>query len=202
MKYTPGDIILVNDYSGQGDLIGNLIYDAAKSRHGTAHNTHAACVVAEDGTLVEAMQQGVQRNAMHYKPEQMTVVHFDVPYPDPRRDFAVRFWEASVGEDYGVASWVGLFVQTLFGDSFKNALMIHTNRTPICSELASRGAESMTRDGWYFSPDMEQPDDIGVDQGIYPPGKALPRYKRLGLLVQTLWWAVRPWKHGLKFVQS
>lgn len=194
MTYVPGDVILVNDYSGQGDLIGNLIYDAEKCRHGAAHNTHSAIIVDEDGTLVEAMQQGVQRNPMHYRPDQVTLVHFDVPYPDPRRMFAVAFAEASVGEKYGAASWVGLFVQGLTG---KN-IMIHSNRTPICSELASRATECMTKDGWYFSPDEMEPDDIGVDMGLYAPGKPLPIYKRWLLLAQSIYWAIAPWKSGLK----
>lgn len=194
-RYVPGDVILVNDYSGQGDFTGNLIYDAEMSRHGAAHNTHSAVIVATDGTLVEAMRQGVQRNAMHYRPEQITLVHFDVPYPDPRRTFAVAYAESCVGEAYGDVSWIGLFIQGVTGAN----IMIHSNRTPICSELASRATECMTKNGWYFSPDEMEPDDIAVDMGIYPPGKPLPVYKRWGLLLQTIYWAVAPWKQGLKF---
>jgi len=193
--YTPGDVILVNDYSGQGDLVGNLIYDAEMARHGAAHNTHSAVIVAEDGTIVEAMQNGVQRNPMHYAPEQVTLVHFDVPYPDPRRAFAVRFAESCVGEAYGNVSWVGLFIQNLTGRN----IMIHSNRTPICSELASRATECMTKAGWYFSPDDMEPDDIGVDMGLYPPGQPRPLYKVWLSLLQTLYWWAAPWKRGLKF---
>lgn len=195
MTWVPGDLILVNDYSGQGDLVGNLIYDAQMARHGAAHNTHTACIVAADGTIVEAMAGGVERNAMHYTPGQITLVHFNVPADDPRRAFAVRFWESCVGEPYGDADWVGLFISTLFNWNVN----IHQNRAPICSELASRGAECMTQDGWYFSPENMEPDDIGVAMGLYPAGKPLPVLKRWGLLFQTLYWAVAPWKHGLKF---
>ena len=201
MTYVAGDILLIDDYAGQGDLIGNLIFDGAKARHGAAHNTHSAGVVKTDGThhgtvLVEAMQNGVERNAMHYKPAQITVVHFDVAADDPRRAFAVAFWEAAVGEDYGDVDWVGLFVGTLFNWN----ISIHQNRVPICSELTSRATESMTKNGWYYSPEEMEPDDIGVEMGLYPAGKPLPVIKRWGLLIQTLYWAVAPWKHGLKFL--
>ena len=193
--YTPGDIGLVSDYSGQGDLIGNLIFSGEESRYGHAFATHSFGIVSADGDIVEAEKQGVERNHISkYPPANLKIVHFDVPAGDPRRAFAVRYWEAQVGESYGVVGFVSLAFDLLFG--LRTSL--HIEREPICSELASRGAESMTDHGWPYSPPLMMPDDIGVAMGILPGGEPLPLWRRWALLLKALYWGLAPWKSGIR----
>lgn len=195
--YVPGDFILVNDYSGQGDLIGNLIYDGEKSRHGRADWTHCATIVSETGDIVEALSQGVVRdNLSKYPAGQVTVVHLPIPADDPRRAYTVRYVLGTVGESYGVLGFIGLAFSLATGLN----ILAHANRMPICSEDCSRGNECATDHGYDYTSDAMMPQDLGVYWGVVPAGKPLPIYKRWGLLIQTLYWAVAPWKSGLKFV--
>lgn len=196
-EYTPGDIALINDYTGQGDLIGNLIYDGEKSRHGRADWTHAVGIVSETGDIVEAMGPGVQRNNIsEYPAANVTVIHLPLKAYDPRRAYAVRFWLNTVGQEYGWPDFIGLAVSLAFGLN----VLVHSNRMPICSENCARATESATDHGYPYTSDAMMPQDLGVYWGLVPSGKPLPIYKRWGLLIQTLYWAVAPWKHGLKFV--
>lgn len=197
MTYVAGDIALINDYSGDSDLVGNLIYDGEKSRHGRADWTHCVGIIGENGDIVEANYPNIVRdNISKYPADKVTVVHLPIPADDPRRAYAVRFWLGTVGEDYGVIGFVGLAISLATGLN----VLIHGNRMPICSEDCSRATESCTEDGYEYTSDAMMPQDLGVAWGIVPAGKPLPIYKRWGLLFQTLYWAIAPWKHGLKFV--
>jgi hypothetical protein len=195
VAYTPGDIVLVRDYSGQGDLIGNLILAGGQARHGSAFATHCAGIVSPTGELVEALENGVaQSHIAKYASNKTLIVHFDAPASDPRRAFAVRFWQAAVGEGYGNVGFVSLAISVLF--NIKAG--VDVNKMPICSQLASRGAESLTVAGWDYPPEMMMPDDIAVQVGLLPAGKPIGFVGRVGLLFKALYWGLAPWKHGIR----
>lgn len=78
MTFTPGDILLVNDYSGGSDLIGNLIRAGERARYGdtdASRWTHCALIVSDSGDLVEALSNGVCRtNIRKYRSDQTQVI--------------------------------------------------------------------------------------------------------------------------------
>jgi hypothetical protein len=193
--YTPGDILLVRDYSGQGDLIGNLILAGSTARHGQGFATHSACIVSPQGDLIEALEQGVATSHISkYQGKETRIVQFPAAFGDARRLFAVRFWQSCVGQPYGNLGFVSLAVSILFGIKAG----VDVNKMPICSQLASRPTESMTEQGWAWPPEEMMPDDIAVQMGVLPAGAPVGFGGRVLLLFKALYWGVAPWKHGIR----
>ena len=194
MIYTPGDILLVNDYSGQGDLIGSLILDGSQARYGVRRWTHSALIVSDAGGLVEALEGGVERtNVTKYDKVPTKIISPPVPADDPRRAYAVRYALAQVGESYGVLGFVSLAVDLATGLNTS----LHVDRTPICSELVSRATESMTLAGYPYSSERMLPVDLDVAWGA-THGKAMSIPGRWGLLFKTLFFALNPFKKGIR----
>lgn len=161
--YTPGDILLVNDYTGGSDLLGNLIRAGERARYGDtmySELTHSAMIVSANGDLVEALAQGIVKSHISkYTPaQQAAIVSPPVPFADPRRAFAVRFALAQVGTSYDVLDFVSLAFSLLLGTD----LSIHKDRAYICSGLCSRATESYTEAGYPYPPEAMMPGDLAA----------------------------------------
>ena len=184
--YVPGDILLVNDYSGQGDLIGNLIRAGEQSRYGNvpaARWTHSALIVSESGDLVEALKEGIRHtNISKYHNHDTKIISPEwVSAGDERRRFACRFALKQVGTDYDVLDFAMLAGSLLTGLD----LSLHADHAYICSGLVSRATECYTVAGYPYPAEQMMPADIDVYFGAFADGP-LPIYKRWLLLVQAL----------------
>lgn len=185
MTYTPGDILLVNDYTGSSDLLGNLIRAGERARYGNtayAEFTHSAVIVNDTGDLVEALADGIKRtNIAKYATVPTVVCSPPVPANDPRRAFAVRFALAQVGTKYDVLDFVALAGSLLSGLK----VSVHSDRRFICSGLCARATESYTDHGYPYPSEQMMPADLAVFWYAIPdePG---PRPSLLGRLLDKL----------------
>lgn len=184
-SYTPGDVLLVNDFAGSGDLLGQLIRAGERTRYGNsdyARWTHSAMIVSADGDIVEALSQGIVRsNISKYAAVETLVVSPPVPYSDPRRAYAVRFAEAQVGTRYDVIDFVSLALSLLTGWEWS----LHSDTRFICSGLCARATESYTDHGYPFPSEAMMPADLGDFYGALS-GQPLPPPTFLGRLLDKV----------------
>lgn len=183
MSFGVGDILLVNDYEGETDWLGALIRDGERVRgDGNPIWTHSALIVGTDGTIVEALAEGVRRtNISKYAGVQTKVISLPVPADDPRRAYAARFALGQVGDGYGVADFISLAFSMLFGNRWST----HQDGKPICSELVSRATESVTDHGYPYASERMMPSDLDRYFDVVPPLPPLGFFQRLGLLITT-----------------
>lgn len=198
--YTPGDILLVNDYNGGSDLIGNLIRAGERARYGDSDYTrwtHSALIVSSNGDLVEALAHGVERtNISKYADHDTLIVKPDIAASDVRRTYAVRFALAQAGDKYDVLDFIALAMTLLT----RCDLSLHSDKHYICSELVARATESYTHDGYPYPVEQMMPADLG-DYWHALSGKPLPTMSRIGQaldLLRHVCWALSPFKHGLR----
>jgi len=141
-RYGPGEE--ARDFSG-GDFIlahrhnpiAGLISLAEKRRfHGAdapfAHWTHAAVVVATDGSLVEAETAGVKRSPISkYRDDEYHLVRLGSDFDAAGRSRAVAYAEGQVGQGFGFLDLFGATLYLLFGWPLR---LIRRNHQ-ICSTL-------------------------------------------------------------------
>lgn len=200
MLYTPGDILLVDSYVGQGSIVANLIRAGERATYGNTDYTrwtHAALIVSEDGDLVEALSVGVRRtNISKYAGMDILVVSPPIPADDPRRAYAVRFALSQVGEDYDYLDFVGLAFNAVGGLS----LSLHTDHRFICSGLVARATESYTEDGYNYVTEQMKPADLAYAWRAISgePTPTLSRFGRFLDLVRSIGWALSPFHEGVR----
>ena len=201
-SYAPGDILLVNDYSGGSDLLGNLIRAGERCLYGGPASealdgagptdwTHSALIISETGDLAEALAQGVVRSHISkYAGHTTKVIH--IPADDRTRALIVAGALRDVGLEYNRVDFVSLAVQLLFGIDWA----VNDGRADICSEFVSRYTEKAIP-GYQAKPGNMMPGSIDVYFGA-KHGGPLSMPQRWLALFQAIWWWARPWKHGLK----
>lgn len=165
----PGDFILTH---------GNKMYDklirwaqALKFRGSDRKYTrwnHAALIVREDGTLIEATGRGVVSNPLSkYEPTEYYLVHIEA---DPvERHNQVAFADWAVGESYGRLTILSVFLSLAFGSTIIFALQ----GQEICSGLVARALE---RTGCIFDEDPAHimPAYLARYYQVEPPKKGTP----------------------------
>jgi uncharacterized protein YycO len=132
-EFSPGDFILTHRHN----LIAGLISQAEKRRfHGPdavfAHWTHAAVVVAADGSLVEAETTGVKRSPIsRYRDDEYHLVGMGSQFVPPERARAVDYATKQVGQGFGFLDMFGASLYLLFGWPLR---LVRRNHQ-ICSGL-------------------------------------------------------------------
>lgn len=198
--YTPGDILLVDDYAGGSDLLGNLIRAGERARYGNsdyARWTHAALIVSTDGDLVEALANGVcQSHISEYENYETLIVQPTEPIFSDKRAYAVRFAAAQVGDKYDVLDFVTLAMTLLTGLD----LSLHSDKRFICSGLVARATECYTANGYPLPTEQMMPGDL-ADYWQANSGKPLPIQSTIGRIldkISRIAYALSPWRHGIK----
>ncbi|HSP10694.1 MAG TPA: hypothetical protein VLU92_14020 [Candidatus Dormibacteraeota bacterium] len=131
--FSGGDFILAHRHN----VIAGLISQAEKRRfHGPdapyAHWTHAAVVVATDGSLVEAETAGVKRSPIaRYRDDEYHLVRLGPGFDAAARSRAVAYAEGQVGQAFGFLDMFGATLYLLFGWPLR--LMRRNHQ--ICSTL-------------------------------------------------------------------
>lgn len=200
MSYTPGDILLVDDYTGGSDLLGNLIRAGERARYGQsdyARWTHSALIVSEAGDLVEALADGIDHTHIRkYAGVDTLVVSPPIPADDPRRAYAVRFALAQVGTSYDRMDFVSLAMSLLTRLDWS----LHSDKRFICSGLCSRATESYTASGYPYPTEAMLPADLADYWGALS-GEPLPPLSFFGRvldLVKSVGWALSPFRSGIR----
>lgn len=171
----PGDFVLTHGRAWTSRMIrfGQRLRIHGEDRKYT-HWNHAAVIVGEDGSIIEALGGGVtRRNLSAYRPTEYHVVHIDAS--DADRDQVVGFAEWSVDQPYGYLTIVSIGLSLLSGGKFTFAF----EGQQICSGLAARGLER-TNAVFNRSPSHIMPADLakyyevepplsGTDVGVAPP---------------------------------
>lgn len=118
--------------------------------------SHAALVIAEDGTIAEAQAKGVKRaNLSKYQHADYVLVRTGVDEHDQRQVLEFAQSVLSARERYGYATFVGLALYCLTGAQ----LCIQVAGTAICSGFVS---DALTRAGfiWPRPPFAMMPADL------------------------------------------
>lgn len=166
-SWRPGDLVLTHGSAWTSRLIrfGQRLRIHGDDRKYT-HWNHVAIVVADDGSLVEALGAGVTRtHVSKYEPREYRVLRIDASAAD--RAQAVRFCLYAAGEvyangvprgeriRYGWVTIVSIAFTLITGARFSFQL----DGTEICSGLAAR---AMERTGAIFNrgPSHVMPADI------------------------------------------
>lgn len=198
MTYTPGDILLVRDYTGGSDLIGNLILAGQRARYGDvdeARWTHSALIVSQTGELVEAMARGVVHGHISEYAKRETLI-ISPPSASPlSRSRAVEGALSQVGDRYGVLDFISLAFSLLSGLRWS----LHADRQPICSELVSRYTEKYIASYPYCAERM-MPADLGFYYKAFS-GDPLPPLSFLGRALdkfRAVCWALSPFTKGIR----
>jgi uncharacterized protein YycO len=131
--FSPGDFILAHRHN----LIAGLISQAEKRRFRGAdavyaHWTHAAVVVAPDGSLVEAETAGVKRSPIsRYRDDEYHLVRLGAEFESAARGRAVAYATSQVGQGFGFLDMFGATLYLLFGWPLR---LVRRNHQ-ICSTL-------------------------------------------------------------------
>lgn len=182
-----GDILLVRDYNGGSDLLGELIMAGERARYGDTQYsvwTHSALIVNSSGDIVEALADGVDRGHLSkYNGKEVLVISPPIPADDPRRAYAAAFAQAHVGDEYGVLDFISLAASLLTGWK----LSLHTDTSFICSELCARATEAMTgtAGGYPYPAEQMMPGDLARFWGAIPT-EPLPPLSFLGRLLDKV----------------
>jgi len=137
--YQPGDFVLVKSKTFQSKLIriGQWIRFRGNDRR-YIDWSHAAMIVGEDGSLVEAVGTGVRReNLSHYQDDEYAIVNIDALVEPPDRAEVVAFAEWCVGERYGYLTILSIAIAMLTGSKF----IFGIDGQNVCSGLVARALE-------------------------------------------------------------
>src|SRR4029077_3316462 len=107
-----------------------------------------------------------------------------------QRELACGFARTRVGDSYGIANFVGLAFQALFGWT----LSVHMDGQFICSGLVARATEKYI-DAYPRSPENMMPGDLAYFWGA-ASGEALPALGFVGRLLNLLVTAVDFFRGG------
>jgi hypothetical protein len=116
-SFAPGDFILAHRHH----VIAALISVAEKRRFigadaPFAHWSHAALIVGEDGSLVEAEMRGVVRSPIvKYRDDEYHLVRLGPEFRPESRAQAVNYAVTQIGEAFGYLAVGGASLHLLFG---------------------------------------------------------------------------------------
>ena len=169
-----GDFILTHGSDIFGHLIrvGQALRFHGEDRKYTYWN-HAALIVDEQGTLIEALSQGVcQTNISHYTPAEYHLVRLGSTANDEDRAEAVRFARTAVGDRYGWLTIANIGLRLLTGGK----LAFEMDGQFICSGLVARAMER-TRAIFNHNTEGIMPADLAKYYQVEPPPPGTPKGK-------------------------
>lgn len=169
----PGDFVLTHGKSWTSRLIrlGQKIRYWGPDRIYTRWN-HAAIFVSDNGDVVEALGNGVQRrNIAVYKNTEYHVVHLQ-DVLDADRQHEIDFALACLNDEYGYTTILSIALSLLFASKFGFGI----DGQEICSALVARclerTGEIFPQDPWHMTPaDLAKFFDVKPDDSQAPVGE-------------------------------
>ena len=138
-SFTPGDFILTHRHKVFAGLISVGQSRRFKGPDALfAHWSHAAVVVGDDGSLVEAESLGVVRSAVSkYHDDEYHLVRLGAEFRDDARQRAVAYAEQQVGQAFGYLDMAGAAVHLVTGWRLRWVRRNHE----ICSSLVVKALQ-------------------------------------------------------------
>jgi len=164
-KLMPGDFILTHRHRPFAALIS---FAQRRRFHGAdapfAHWSHAAVIVAEDGSLVEAESMGVVRSPLaKYRDDEYHLVRLGDQLSSRGRKQTVDYALDAVGQAFGYLDLAGATLYLLTGIPLRWVRRRHE----ICSSLVVRALQHgglLER----FDPAITLPADLAKEFGARP----------------------------------
>jgi uncharacterized protein YycO len=164
-SFSPGDFILAHRHN----FLAGLISQAEKRRFRGAdaeyaHWSHAAMVVASDGSLVEAEVMGVVRSPIsRYRDDEYHLVRLGAEFQPDSRERSVGYAVKQVGQAFGFLAMVGASVYLLCG----LPLRLMRRNHQICSGLVVHALQEggMLRD---LDAGLALPADLAKAFDVHP----------------------------------
>jgi hypothetical protein len=139
-----------------------LLYRGDKAKY-TFWN-HAGIFVDDDGTVVEALNDGVVRRGISaYRQEEYTVVYLEMLESD--RDQVVAYANSRVGDKYGWLVIANIAFRLLSG----GRLGYHIEGQDICSALVAQSLRAAGYNFKGFDPNRIMPADLAYLAGVEVP---------------------------------
>jgi uncharacterized protein YycO len=163
--FTPGDFILAHRHHPLAGLIS--LAEKRRFRGADAvyaHWSHAAIVVAEDGSLVEAEVMGVVRSPISkYHDDEYHLVRLGPEFRPDNRQRSVGYAMSQVGQAFGYLALVGAGAYLLFGRPLR---LVRRNHR-ICSSLVVHALQEggLVLD---LDPELALPADLARRFGMRP----------------------------------
>ena len=129
-----------------------------------AYWSHAAVVVDEQGTLIQALTHGVSKGHISDYTAQ-PVAYVDVVQSEQDRTESVAFARQALGEGYGFLTIVAVALHALTG----GRLVIGIDGTEICSGLVARCLERGPTIFTHHDPSNITPADLSRHFGVGRP---------------------------------
>jgi len=162
VKYVPGDFLLV---STTGILAKFIRFGQFLRYHGKmkpfAHWNHAAMVIDEDGTIVEAVGRGVvTSNISEYK--NVEYYYVTTKLNKQSRDQTVAACKSFVKDKYGFVTIISIALELLTGIK----IQFNSSNSMICSAVV---AQSLWAGGYIFdrNPYQMMPADLADAFDVY-----------------------------------
>ncbi|MDE2025158.1 MAG: hypothetical protein KGJ07_01560 [Patescibacteria group bacterium] len=133
-SYEPGDFVLIRHTNVGFDFIDKCIAFGQSLRFKGAEKsyTHAALLIGNDGSIIEALAEGVKRNNISkYKGFDFTLVKINASQAD--REEMVDFAVSCLGDGYGWSTILSIALSLLTGLKFSFGF----DGTEICSGLVA-----------------------------------------------------------------
>jgi hypothetical protein len=161
IKYVPGDFVLV---STTGILAKFIRFGQFFRYHGKmkpfSHWNHAAMIIDEDGTLVEAVGRGViTSNISEYK--NVEYYYVSTKLNKQNRDQVIAACKSFIKDKYGFVTIISIALELLTGIK----IQFNSNNSMICSAVV---AQSLWAGGVIFNrnPYQMMPADLAAAFGI------------------------------------
>ena len=165
--FEPGDFILTHSSACVSRIIrwGQSLRFWGRKRKYTWWN-HAALIVSQQGDIIEALGDGVEKNELSkYTPTEYTVVriHPDLITAEDRNE-VVNYAEWALGQEYGYLTIISIALSLIFGGKFS----FFIDGQSICSGLVARALER-TKVIFDRSPSHIMPADLAFFFDVEPP---------------------------------
>lgn len=143
----PGDFILTH---------GSSLFDTLIQTFTFSHWNHAALIIDEEGTLLEAVDKGIKKHHLSkYRKEEVYIVRTE--FNETEREHIVKYGLKMLAdhEKYGFLTIFSIALKIIT----KSRLIIKLEGTIICSEFV---ANALARGGiiWDKDPELITPADL------------------------------------------
>ena len=163
--FDPGDFVLAHRHhalSGLISLAERRRFNGADAAF--AHWSHAAVVVAGDGSLVEAETTGVVKSPIsRYQDDEYHLIRLGSELTPAHRSKVVEYAQSQVGQAFGYLDLAGAALHLLFGWPLRWMRKNHQ----ICSGLVTRALQQggLVED---LDPALTLPADLAKAFGVRP----------------------------------
>ena len=180
-KPIPGDVILTHgsDWPSKAIRFGQS-FRFRGDKKVFAYFNHAAMVISEDGTIVEALTRGVVTSPLSkYTPKEYIVIRVKATSED--RNQMIRFVNHALGRKYGWTEIISLFLSLLTGLKFNFGVDDEVICSGLVASALERGYDIFERQCSFMTP-----ADLAAHYNAVAPTKVIDVPQSLGSKIDYL----------------